>query len=104
MTERDEVQDAVRDVLTAYSRAFSSLTDLATTEYLNGHKVLHTVGDTLVELGTVPDPERELPTIDQRERALVLALIRAGLPAATVARRCGIAPATVARWIAEETA
>ncbi|CPR70068.1 helix-turn-helix domain-containing protein [Mycobacteroides abscessus] len=103
MTECGEVQTAVRDVLTAYNRAFTSLTDLRDSEYLNGTKTTYAVGDALRELGTVPDPEREVATVDQRERALVLALIRAGLPAATVARRCRIAPATVARWIAEET-
>lgn len=104
MSERSEVQDAVHGVLTAYSRALHGVGDLARTEYLNGHKVLHNVGDVMRELGTVPDADREHPTVDRQERALVLALIRAGLPAATVARRCGYAPATVRRWLAEETA
>lgn len=102
MTDHSEVQTAVRDVIASYRRAFAPIRDLRDSEYLNGHKVLHNVADALVELGTVPDPKRTLPTVDQQERALVLALIRAGLPAATVARRCRIAPATVARWIAEE--
>lgn len=103
MTEHSDVQEAVGDVLAAYQRALWPLKDLRDTEYLNGTKATYAVGDTLRELGTVPDPEREVATVDQRERALVLALIRAGLPAAAVARRCRIAPATVARWLAEET-
>lgn len=103
MTEQSDVRDAVRDVIVSYRRAFAPVGDLARTEYLNGTKTTYAVGDTLVELGTVTDPERTLPTVDQRERALVLALIRAGLPAATVARRCGYAPATVARWVVAET-
>ncbi|WP_078315376.1 helix-turn-helix domain-containing protein [Mycobacterium sp. D16Q16] len=104
MTEQSEVQDAVRDVLTVYSRALAPVGDLASTEYLNGTKTTYAVGDALRELGMVSDPEREVATVDQQERALVLALIAAGLPAATVARRCGYAPATVARWLAEESA
>lgn len=103
MTEQSDVRDAVRDVIVSYRRAFAPIKDLRDTEYLNGVKVLHNVGDTLRELGAVPDRDRELPTVDQQERALVLTLVRCGLPAATVARRCGYAPATVARWIAEET-
>lgn len=104
MTEHSEAQNAVRDVIEGYRRTLVPIKDLRDTEYLNGHKVLHNVGDALHELGTVHDPDRELPTVDQQERALVLALIRGGLPAAAVARRCRIAPATVRRWLAGETA
>lgn len=88
-----ELQAAVRDVLGVYSRALHGVGDLARTEYLNGTKTVHNAADTLTELDRV----------DTAERNLVLTLIDAGLPAATVARRCRIAPATVRRWIAEET-
>lgn len=97
------IQAAARDIMTAYRRALFPLLDLKKTEYLNGVKVAGNVGDTFRELGTVADPERKEPTIDVLERALVLEFIAAGIPASVVARRCRIAPATVARWIAEVT-
>ncbi|WP_018601044.1 helix-turn-helix domain-containing protein [Mycobacterium sp. 155] len=96
------LQVAARDVVVGYRRALFPLRDLTRSEYLNGVKVAASVGDVMHELGTVTDPERTTPTVDTLERALVLEIIAAGIPASTVARRCRIAPATVARWIAED--
>lgn len=87
------LRDSARGVVLAYRRAMYPLKDLADTEYLNGVKTASCVGDAM----------RELDVVDARERELVLGIIAAGVPASVVARRCGFAPATVARWIAEET-
>lgn len=95
------IQAAARDIVQQYRRALFPLLDLKRTEYLNGIKAAAHVGDTLRKLGTVATPERKEPTIDVLERALVLAIVAAGIPPSVVARRCRIAPATVARWIAE---
>ncbi|SKR41522.1 Uncharacterised protein [Mycobacteroides abscessus subsp. abscessus] len=95
------IQVAARDIETAYRRALFPLLDLKRTEYLNGVKVAANVGDTLRELGTLADPERSEPTVDVLERRLVLEIITAGVAPSVVARRCRIAPATVARWLAE---
>ncbi len=87
------LRDSARGVVLAYRRAMYPLKDLVETEYLNGVKAASCVGDAM----------RELVVVDERERELVLEIVAAGIPASVVARRCGYAPATVARWIAEET-
>ncbi|MBN7296641.1 helix-turn-helix domain-containing protein [Mycobacteroides abscessus] len=95
------IQAAARDIVQQYRRALFPLLDLKRTEYLNGVKVAANVGGVMRELGTVAAPERKEPTVDVLERALVLEIVAAGIPPSVVARRCRIAPATVARWVAE---
>lgn len=96
-----ELREAARNIVQQYRRALFPLKDLTETEYLNGTKTAANVGDALRELGTVTDLMRKEPTVDALERKLVLAIIAAGIAPSVVARRCRIAPATVARWIAE---
>lgn len=88
------VTEAAADLTAAWNRALYGFRATVQAAQPNGYQVAGHLADTLAELEAV----------DAAERALVLALVQAGIPATTVARRCGLAPATVQNWLTEADA
>jgi hypothetical protein len=90
------VPDAIAALLVAYRDALFPLADLrrADPRDVNGLKVAFAVRGV----------REGLAAVDAAEAALALALINASAAPTTVARRCGYAPATMRRMVAEVTA